>query len=165
VIRIDVHHVGETPTNMTRTLPTPVDVCPACTSYGQSPYMATFHETSIDLDRSHYSWEEGLLTQSTARRLTDPWVHTQLLSRASQWSRGRKPISCRRPTNWSTGPISPACDQYIQYLLTGTNPSVLNWHRRGYHIENIRIATALSPPFPSESSTNPPNGPTRSQII
>jgi hypothetical protein len=25
-----------------------------------------------------------------------------------------------------TGPISPACDRYVRYLLTGTNPSVLN---------------------------------------
>jgi hypothetical protein len=36
---------------------------------------------------------------------------------------------------------------------------------RGYHIENLRIATALSPPFPSEGSMDPPNGPARSQII
>jgi hypothetical protein len=35
----------------------------------------------------------------------------------------------------------------------------------GYHIENLGIATALSPPFPSEGSTDPPNGPARSQII
>jgi hypothetical protein len=35
----------------------------------------------------------------------------------------------------------------------------------GYHIENLRIATTLSPPFPSERSTDPPIGLTRSQII
>jgi hypothetical protein len=35
----------------------------------------------------------------------------------------------------------------------------------GYPIENLRIATTLSPPFPSEGSTDPPNGPARSQII
>jgi hypothetical protein len=35
----------------------------------------------------------------------------------------------------------------------------------GYHIENLGIATALCPPFPSEGSTDPPNGPTRSQIF
>jgi hypothetical protein len=29
-----------------------------------------------------------------------------------------------------TGPTTPACNQYIQYLLTGANPSVLNRHRR-----------------------------------
>jgi hypothetical protein len=35
----------------------------------------------------------------------------------------------------------------------------------GYHIENLGIATTLSPPFPSEGSTDPPNDPIWSQII
>jgi hypothetical protein len=35
----------------------------------------------------------------------------------------------------------------------------------GYHIENLRIAISLSPPFPFEGSTGPPNGSDRSQII
>jgi hypothetical protein len=35
----------------------------------------------------------------------------------------------------------------------------------GYHIENLGIATTLSPPFPSEGSTDPPTSPARSQII
>jgi hypothetical protein len=30
-----------------------------------------------------------------------------------------------------TGPITPACDRYVQYLLVGTNPSDINRHRRG----------------------------------
>jgi hypothetical protein len=34
-----------------------------------------------------------------------------------------------------------------------------------YHIENLGIATTLSLPFPSEGSTDPANGPARSQII
>jgi hypothetical protein len=88
----------------------------------RGPHIATLHETPTDLDRSHCSWEKGLLTQSTARRLTDPRVHTQLLSRASQWSRGRKPSSYRWPTTRHTGPISSACDRYVQYLLAGANP-------------------------------------------
>jgi hypothetical protein len=28
-----------------------------------------------------------------------------------------------------TGPVTPACDRYIQYLLAAVNPSVLNRHR------------------------------------
>jgi hypothetical protein len=36
---------------MTCTLPTPVHVCPVYASYGQSPYVATFHESSTELDR------------------------------------------------------------------------------------------------------------------
>jgi hypothetical protein len=35
----------------------------------------------------------------------------------------------------------------------------------GYHTENLGIATAMSPPFRSEGSNDPPNGPARSQII
>jgi hypothetical protein len=38
---------------------------------------------------------------------------------------------CRQQATRLTGHISPVCDQYVQYLLTGANPSVLNWHRRG----------------------------------
>jgi hypothetical protein len=34
-----------------------------------------------------------------------------------------------------------------------------------YHIKNLGMATTLSPPFPSEVFTDPPNGPSRSQII
>jgi hypothetical protein len=132
---------------MTRTLPTPVHVCPAYASYGRSPYMATFHEMLADFDRSHCSWEKWLPTQSTACRLTDPWVHIQLLSRASQWSRGYKPSSYRWPTIRFTGTISPACDQYVQYLLTGANPSVLNRHRRGLQPWRYRLPTYHSPTF------------------
>jgi hypothetical protein len=56
-------------------------------------------------------------------------------------------------------PILPACDRYVQYLHTGTNPSVLNRHRRGLPHRNLGIAIALSLPFPSECSTGPPNWP------
>jgi hypothetical protein len=35
----------------------------------------------------------------------------------------------------------------------------------GYHIQNLRISTTLSPLFPFEGSIDPPNGPARSHII
>jgi hypothetical protein len=35
----------------------------------------------------------------------------------------------------------------------------------GYHIENFKIDTTLSLPFPSEGSTGPPNGPARSPFL
>jgi hypothetical protein len=79
------------------------------------------------------------------------------------------PILSPKPTNeivdlsfyqWQatrlTGPKSPACDRYVQYLLTSTNPSVLKRHRRRLPHRNLRITTSLFPPFPSECSTDPP---------
>jgi hypothetical protein len=45
-----------------------------------------------------------------------------------QWE---KSSFCWQLTIRLIGPTSPACDRYVQYLLTGTNPSVLNRHRRG----------------------------------
>jgi hypothetical protein len=43
--------------------------------------------------QSQCSREKGLPTQSTARRLTDPHVHTQFLSWANQWSSGESQTS------------------------------------------------------------------------
>jgi hypothetical protein len=57
------------------------------------------------------------------------------------WSRGRKLSSCRWPTTRLTGPISPICDWYVQYLLLGANPSVLNQHRQGLQPWRLRLAT------------------------
>jgi hypothetical protein len=81
-IQIDVHHAGENPTNTTRTIPTPVHVRPAYASCGRSLYVATFHEPPTELDGVTAPEKKGLLTQFPARRLTDPRVHTQFLSRA-----------------------------------------------------------------------------------
>jgi hypothetical protein len=109
------------------------------------------------VEQDHYSWEKGLPTQFTTRRLPDSWVHTQFLSRVNLKAVGVKPSIYRWQTTRLIGPISPACDRYIQYLLTGTNSSVLNWHRQGLPHRNLRIATALSPLFPFECFTGPPN--------
>jgi hypothetical protein len=56
--------------------------------------------------QSHCSWEKWLPTQSIARRLTDPWVRTQFLSRASHWSSGGKATLCWWQTNRITGPTN-----------------------------------------------------------
>jgi hypothetical protein len=182
-------------TNTTYMLPMPVHVRPAYASCGWSPYVATFHESSTGLDgctalEKNWSWLHLSARLSGSRDLP------QFLSQHSHRSSALKPSTCRWPTTRLTGPISPTCDRYVQYLLMGTYPSVLNRYRRGlpgpyhwhaigtfntcsrvptpwsltntdggYHIENLRIVTALSPPFPSEDSTDPPNGPAWSQII
>jgi hypothetical protein len=44
------------------------------------------------VEQGHCSREKGLTTQSTVHRLIDPWVYTQFLSQANQWSSGGKAI-------------------------------------------------------------------------
>jgi hypothetical protein len=91
--------------------------------------------------QSHCSQEKGLLTQSTARRLTDPRVRTQFLSRANQWSSGESQNIYQQYATRLIGPISLACDRYVQYLLVGVNPSVLNRHRWELQSWRCRLAT------------------------
>jgi hypothetical protein len=112
--------------------------------------------------QSHCSREKGLLTQSTTHWLTDPWgpYLVSLLSQPmKQW---RKPNICRRQATRLTGPISPTCDRYVQYLLTGVNPSVLNWHRQGLQPWRYRFYTYPLPYLPNQLSPLSPKGPTLS---
>jgi hypothetical protein len=53
------------------------------------PHIATFHTVINRFEQIHYTREEGLPTQSTARRSSDPRVHTQLLSHNSQRAVGK----------------------------------------------------------------------------
>jgi hypothetical protein len=106
-----------------------VCVWPSTIHISCGPRIATFCEV-INIDgQSHYSWEKGPPTQSIAQRLTDSQVYTQFLSWANHWSSGGKATLCWRQITRLTRPISPACDRYLQYLLIGANPSVLNRHR------------------------------------
>jgi hypothetical protein len=129
-----------------------------------SPHIATFHIVINRFEQIHCTREEGLPTQSTAHRLTDPWVCTQLLSHNSPWSSGEKSSFCWHLTTRLTRPISPACDRYVKYLLAGPNPSVLNRHRWGLQPCRCRLTTYHSPTFPSSYLHFPPKGPIRSLV-
>jgi hypothetical protein len=76
--------------------PRSVHVWPSTIRISRGPRIATFHEVINSDGQSHYSREKGLPTQSTTQRLTDPWVRTQFLSRASHWSSGGKATLCWR---------------------------------------------------------------------
>jgi hypothetical protein len=115
-----------------------------CISRG--PHITTFHESPTDLDEPHCSREKGLPTQSPARRLTDPRIRTQFLFQANHWSSRLKPSFYRWQTTRLTGLISSACDRCVQYLLAGSNPSVLNRHRWGYSLGGVDFPrTTLRP--------------------
>jgi hypothetical protein len=140
-------------------LPTPVHVRPAYASCRQFLYVATFHESSTELDRvtalkkrgsrhnlQHAGWPIHGSIPSFSLELTNEAVekvktsiNSRLLGLPGSYHRhaiGTFNTCSRVPTPRS---------------LTDTG--------RDYHIENFRIATALSPPFPSEGSTDPPNWP------
>jgi hypothetical protein len=150
VIRIIVHPRGENPTNMPHA------------SHAQR--IETFHERPTNFDGSHCSREKGLPTQSTARRLTDTRVRTQFLSEANHWSSRLKPVFCRWQGTRLTRPISLACDRYVQFLLAGANPAVLNRHRRGLHPLSCRLSTYHSPTIPSSCLHFPPMSSARSPV-
>jgi hypothetical protein len=150
VIRIDVHPIGENPTNMTCMLPTPVHVRSAHASCGRSPYMVTFYESPIGLDGYYCSWEKVLPTAPLSLSPTglDGYYPPQFLYQDNHWSSRLKPSICRQQATRFTGPISPTCDRYVQYLLTGTNPSVLNWHRWGLPHRKPRNSHSTLPALP-----------------
>jgi hypothetical protein len=84
-----------------------------------------------------HSWTESLLLRkrapdtipsTPADRFTGPHPVSLPSQPIKQW---RKPHIYQRQTTRLAGPISPACDRYVQYLLMGVNRTVLNRHRRG----------------------------------
>jgi hypothetical protein len=101
---------------------------------------------------------------ATENRLTRPsfWVTLFPLPHDSLGVGGRGFGQVVTQLHQLTGPISTACNRYVRYLLTVTNPSVLNRHRWGLPHRHLGIAIALSPPFPSECSTGLLIGSTRS---
>jgi hypothetical protein len=126
--------------------------------------IATFREIINIFVQIYCPWEEGLLTQSIAQRPSDPWVRTQLLSHNSQWDSREKTSFYWQPATRLTMFISPACDQYVQHLLTGVNSSVLNWHRRGLQPWRHWLFTYHSSAFPTDCLPFPPMGPAQSPV-
>jgi hypothetical protein len=124
---------------------------------GVVPIRDNLSQVIDRVEQCHCSREKGLSTQSTSHWLTDLWIRIQFLSQANLEATGAKPNIYRRQTTRPTGAISPACDRYVQYLLTGTNHSIINQHRRELPYRNLKFTTTLSLPFHSECSTGPPN--------
>jgi hypothetical protein len=129
---------------------------PAYASCRLSTYVTTFHEVINSDGQSHCSWEKWLLTQSIARRLTDPRVHTEFLSQVSHWTSGGRATLYWRQTTRLTRPINTSMRSVHSILAHGYHPSFLNRHKRVLPYRNLKIATTISLPFPSKCSTDPP---------
>jgi hypothetical protein len=63
-----------------------------------------------------------------------------------------------------TGPISPTCDQYVQYLLTRTPHRSLTDTTEGYNFEGSSFLQHSPCPFQPTVIRFPPKGPIRSQV-
>jgi hypothetical protein len=119
--------------------------------------------------KSHrQSWTESLLLRkmaldkihsTPADRSMGPYPVSLPSQQMKQW---RKPNIYQQQATRFTRPISPVCDRYIQYLLTGANPSVINRHRRGLQPWRYRLATYPLPDLPNQLSPLSPKGPARS---
>jgi hypothetical protein len=90
--------------------------------------------------------------------------HLILPPSLQSWGMGEKVRPSSYTTTKFTGPISLACDQYVQYLLVGTNPLILHRHRWGLQPWRCWLSTSLSPPFPSDGPPLSPKGPIRSHV-
>jgi hypothetical protein len=111
-----------------------VHVCSKTIRISRGPHITIFRTFVNNFEQIQCTWEEGLPTQSTTRWPTDLWVHTQLLSHNRQWSSGEKSSFCWQPTTRLTGPISPTCDCYVQYLLAGPTHRFLTDIGGGYNL-------------------------------
>jgi hypothetical protein len=144
------------------------------TLFTLSPHMVHDHTyltwstySNLSYRRQHI-WTDPLHPR---RRAADTIHNTMTIRSAGPYpaslpqqlkSSGEKSSSCWQPTTRLIGPISPACDRYVQYLLAGANRTVLNWHRRGLQPWRCRLATYPLPDLTNQLSPLSPNGPVRS---
>jgi hypothetical protein len=143
-------------------LPTPVHAHPAYASYGQSPYVTTFHW----LPQSQNKPLQPKEVLTTKDRLAQPssWVATFLLScdspRVGERSFGPMITQLAQLTE----SISLAYNWYVQYLLTGVNSSVLNRHRRRLQLCRCWLATYPLSDLSNQLSPLSPIVPARSPV-
>jgi hypothetical protein len=127
-----------------------VRICPSTIRISRGLRIATFRESSTGLDGCTTP-EKKCFRLHRPARLSGQWDLHQFLSQHNHWSSALKPSTCWQQATRLTGPVSPACDWYVQYLLTRANPSVLNQHRRGLQPWRSRLTTSHSPTFPTGS--------------
>jgi hypothetical protein len=160
-IRIDVHPAGKNPINTSHAFHVRF-------AYGPEPYISRGLRRQ-PFASSPQGWNmplhpEEVLAINDRLARPSPWVISLFLPHDSLGAPERGFDQVVTQLHHLTGPITPACDQYVQYLLTGANPSVLNRYRRGLQPWRCRLSTNYSPTFPTDGLYFPPKGPARSPI-
>jgi hypothetical protein len=147
-----------------------VRVCLSTIRISRGSRIAIFHESSTGLDGCTAS-KKKCSRLHLSIRLSGPWDPSHFLSQHNHWSSAHhwsivlKPSTYWRQTTRLTRLISPACDWYVQYVLMGINPSVLNRHRQGLQSWRYQLATSHFPTFPINDLHFLPKSPARSQVI
>jgi hypothetical protein len=122
-IRIDVHPAGQNLINTSHAFHTRF-------MYGPGPYIS--HGTHRQPFASLHKDETCPYTREKSWRLKTDWPGRRLGLPHDNLAVGERGFShVVTQVHQFTGPITPTCDRYIQYLFAGANPSVLNRHRRG----------------------------------
>jgi hypothetical protein len=105
--------------------------------------------------QSHYSQEKWLPTQSTAHRLTDPWVHTQFLSQANQWSSGESQTSINSRLLGLLGPYHRhaigtfnTCSRGPTHRSLTDTDGGYNLGGAAFHVPTPRPSQPVVSPFP-----------------
>jgi hypothetical protein len=143
---------GKSDQHVTR-FPRLVRVLPKTIRISRGSHIAILRTVVNRFEQIQCTREEGFLIQSTARRLIDSRVRTQLLSHNSPWSSGKKSSFCWHLTTRLTRHISPACNRYVQYLLAGATTMEVPV----YHIslpDPPNQLSPLSPKGPSDLQVN-----------
>jgi hypothetical protein len=96
-----------------------------------------------------YTWWEALATEDKLARPSS-WVTIFPFPHDSLGVGERGFTQLVMQLHQLTRPITSACDRYIQYLLTGANPSVLNWHIWGLQPWRCWLSTHHSSTFPTD---------------
>jgi hypothetical protein len=104
---------------------------------------------TIRISRDPHRREEGLPTQSTAPGRPIRRVVPNFFPTTVNGAVGKKSSFCWQPTNSLTGLISPACDRYVQYLLTGPTERSLIDTGEGYNLDDAGLPCIHSPIFPT----------------
>jgi hypothetical protein len=109
-------------------------------------------QPSMSHDRvgwSHCYWEKELPTQSPACRPTDPWVRTQFLSRAHQWSSGESQTPINNKLLGLPGPYYRHVIGTFNTCSWGPTERSLTNTGRGYNLEGAGLPHTHSLTFPT----------------
>jgi hypothetical protein len=161
---------------MTRTLLASVHVRHLYAFCGHSPYVTTFRESSIALDRvtalEKKATFDYIFSTSTDRSVG---LHLISLSLTAIEAVEKVKHQLTNKLHQFTSHISPARDQYVQYLLTGSIYRSLTDTGRGYKLRCVDLpyhtlqfsqltVLHLLPKCPTRSQINHPTLPTGLKI-